>query len=62
MTKEFTHTKRLAVSKKELAEWLETVRELDLKFGALLVQLPPSLSCEPKIAHESRKNGARFFF
>ncbi|MEP6573564.1 MAG: DUF72 domain-containing protein, partial [Gemmatimonadota bacterium] len=42
LSREITHRSRLAVSDRQLAEFLEGPRALGRKLGPLLVQLPPS--------------------
>ncbi len=46
----FTHDQRLHADESELTRTLEGIRELNEKWGALLIQLPPSLQYVPEIA------------
>lgn len=56
LAKDFTHVQRLATKGAELAAWLAPVHELDAKLGAILVQLPPSLAFDRKLADRFFKN------
>ena len=56
MTKIFTHKKRLDVEGADLEIWLEPVKELGEKLGALLVQIPPKLEFDRSIANAFFKN------
>ena len=47
-----THERRLADVDEPLDEFLEGVRQLGEKLGALLVQLPPSLAFDSRLAEE----------
>ncbi len=49
MPKEITHTRRLANAGEALGEFFSEVRALGTKLGALLVQLPPSLSFDVRV-------------
>jgi uncharacterized protein YecE (DUF72 family) len=51
MPKQITHNKSLADIEVYLDEFIKEVGGLRTKLGPLLIQLPPSLSLEPKIAH-----------
>lgn len=48
--KAITHTARLNVSREAITAFVSEVSVLEAKLGCLLVQLPPSLAYEPKIA------------
>lgn len=50
LSKEITHTAKLAVSAAVIREKLEAINELKDKLGALLIQIPPSLKFESDIA------------
>lgn len=50
MPKIITHEKRLANCGAEIATFLDAVDNLGPKFAVLLVQLPPSLDLDPKVA------------
>lgn len=52
MTKVFTHEKKLAIEPEELEAWLEPVKELGGKLGAILVQIPPKLEYDRETASE----------
>lgn len=51
MPRVVTHHLRLKNADAEVARFLASVRHLEAKLGCLLVQLPPSLSFEPPVAH-----------
>jgi uncharacterized protein YecE (DUF72 family) len=48
--KAITHTARLDVTSDVVAAFIEEVSVLEAKLGCLLVQLPPSLAFDPRIA------------
>ena len=50
MPKAITHTARLNVSRDVIAAFIEEIAILGTKLGCLLVQLPPSLVYDPRIA------------
>ena len=52
LSKTFTHIQKLKVEKRALGESIHSISGLGKKFGALLVQLPPSLSFDSKIARK----------
>jgi uncharacterized protein YecE (DUF72 family) len=50
MSKAITHTARLNVSKEVLAAFVDEIAILEAKLGCVLVQLPPSLAFDAKVA------------
>jgi uncharacterized protein YecE (DUF72 family) len=52
LSKLFTHTQRLQVEEEALRAVLDGIGQLGNKLGALLVQLPPSLSLDESVARD----------
>lgn len=50
MPKAITHAARLDVSGDVIAAFIDEISVLETKLGCLLVQLPPSLVCDPVVA------------
>jgi uncharacterized protein YecE (DUF72 family) len=50
LSQEFTHEQRLEVDSWRLRDVLAGIRELGDRWGPLLVQLPPSLAYDPRVA------------
>ena len=50
MAKEITHTKKLVNVDLQVSQFIEEVNSLESKLGVILIQLPPSLKFDAKIA------------
>jgi uncharacterized protein YecE (DUF72 family) len=51
LPQQITHELRLRGARRTLDEYLSTLKGLGSRLGPLIVQLPPSLAFEPRIAH-----------
>lgn len=50
MPKQITHTQRLNAIENDLDNFIQEISGLQIKLGPLLIQLPPSLKFDPKLA------------